>query len=81
MTKSKLSLGNLVKYADPTGFTWIHNCDLEEIKEWSHYYRNNIGIIVDMNIKEDESVLVYWPDSKSYWCTEEELIFIGGRGV
>ena len=79
--KGKLSLGNLVKYEDPRKFTWLHIHDLDEIKEWSHYYRNNIGIIVDMNNKQDESILVYWPDSKSYWCTEEELIFVGGKHV
>ena len=74
-------LGNLVKYGDPRKFKWLHINDLNEIQEWSDYYRKNIGIIVDMNNMQDEGILVYWPDSKTYWCTPEELIFVGGRNV
>ena len=68
--------GRLVKYGNPKDFKWIHYNDLGEIEEWSDYYMNNIGIIIDTDKQKEENILVYWPDSKAYWCTREELIFI-----
>ena len=74
-------LGTLVKYGNPKDFKWIRKGDLGEIEEWSDYYMKNIGIIVDMNTKQEASILVYWPDSKAYWCTKEELILVSVDNV